>query len=141
MSRPASNPMKTPIPLALLLWVLLLACPAALHAQTPQSRISKIVIRHVGPPAVSDEFIRENIRSKAGEVFARATVDEDVKSLWATGYFFKVLSDVESTPDGLILTFRVQGKPILTDIKIVGNKLMKLKKLKKKITSKEGQPL
>ena len=133
--------MKTPIPLALLLWVLLLACPAALHAQTPQSRISKIVIRHVGPPAVSDEFIRENIRSKAGEVFARATVDEDVKSLWATGYFFKVLSDVESTPDGLILTFRVQGKPILTDIKIVGNKLMKLKKLKKKITSKEGQPL
>jgi outer membrane protein assembly factor BamA len=39
------------------------------------------------------------------------------------------------------VTYVVQGKPILTDIKIVGNKKMSLKKIRKKITSKTGQPL
>jgi outer membrane protein insertion porin family len=35
----------------------------------------------------------------------------------------------------------VQGKPILTQLRIVGNNKMSLKKIKKKVTSKEGQPL
>ena len=118
-----------------------MAClPPARQALAPA--IHKILIRHIGPPAVSDEFIRANIRTKQGEPFSpRPTVDEDIKNLYATGYFFKIQVGEENTPDGLDLTYAVQGKPILTDIKIVGNKKMSLKKLKKKITSKIGQTL
>jgi outer membrane protein insertion porin family len=114
---------------------------AGANAQDFTRRVHKITIRHVGPPAVSDEFIRANIRTKEGETFARPTVDEDIKNLYATGYFFKIQVDEDSTPDGVDLTYDVQSKPILTDIKIVGNKKMSLKKLNKKITSKIGQPL
>jgi outer membrane protein insertion porin family len=133
--------MKTPSRLALLFWVVVLAWPSAVPAQLAETRVGKVVIRHVGPPAVSDDFIRENIRMKAGEVFVRASVDEDVKTLWATGYFFKVQSDVQNGTNGLVLTYIVQGKPILADLKIIGNKKMSLKKIKKKITSKVNQPL
>src|SRR5208282_1882146 len=62
-------------------------------------------------------------------------------NLYATGYFFKIHVVEETTSDGMDLTYVVQSKPILTDIKIVGNKKMSLKKLQKKITSKVGQPL
>jgi len=121
--------------------VLLLGLSAAQGQQAFAPRVHQILIRHIGPPAVSDEFIRANIRSKVGEPFARPTVDEDIKNLYATGYFFKIQVGEETTPDGMDLTYAVQSKPILTDIKIVGNKKMKLKKLQKKITSKVGQPL
>jgi outer membrane protein insertion porin family len=132
--------MKTFLRFALLLPVVLLAGHSA-QGQAFAPRVHQILIRHIGPPAVSDEFIRANIRTKVGEPFARPTVDEDIKNLYATGYFFKIQVGEESTSDGMDLTYALQGKPILTDIKIVGNKKMKLKKLQKKITSKVGQPL
>jgi outer membrane protein insertion porin family len=134
--------MKTLLRLALLMpAVLLLGLSAAQGQQAYAPRVHNILIRHIGPPAVSDEFIRANIRTKVGEPFARPTVDEDIKNLYATGYFFKIQVGEETTPDGMNLTYAVQSKPILTDIKIVGNKKMSLKKLRKKITSKVGQPL
>jgi outer membrane protein insertion porin family len=133
--------MKTPFRLTLLFWVVLLAWPPAGQGQLAESRVDQVLIHHIGPPAVSDDFIRENLRMKAGEIFARAVVDEDVKTLWATGYFFKVQSDVQNGANGVILTYIVQGKPILADLKIVGNKKMSIKKIRKKITSKVNQPL
>src|ERR1700677_130631 len=134
--------MSTPSRLAYLLALLLLAfLPPAASAQSPGSRVAKILIRYIGPQPVSDDFIRANIRTKVGEPFARAIVDDDVKNLYATGYFYKIQVADESTPEGVALSYIVQGKPILTDIKIVGNKKMSLNKIRKKITSKVGQPL
>src|SRR5580692_11095145 len=130
--------MKNFLRFALLIPALVLAGLSVAHAQTFAPRVHKIIIHHIGPPAVSDDFIRANIRTKEGEPFARATVDEDIKNLYATGYFFKIQVGEESSPDGLDLTYAVQSKPILTDIRIVGNKKMKVKNLRKKITSKIG---
>jgi outer membrane protein insertion porin family len=133
--------MNTRIRLALSIGSLLLALLPSAPAQLAAPRIHSILIRNVGPAAVSDDYIHANIRSKTGEPYSLAVVDEDIKNLYATGYFFKVQVGQQNTPDGLDLTFVVQAKPILTEIKIVGNKKMSLKKLKKKITSKIGQPL
>lgn len=133
--------MKTFLRFAFLIPVFLFAGLFAACGQTYAPRVHKIFIHHIGPPAVSDDFIRANIRTKEGEPFARPTVDEDIKNLYATGYFFKIQVGEETTAEGLDLTYVVQGKPILADIKIVGNKKMSLKKLKKKITSKINQPL
>jgi len=127
--------------LTLLLPALLLAGLSTVQGQTLVPRVHKILIHHIGPPAVSEDFIRANIRTKEGEPFARATVDDDIKNLYATGYFYKIQVGEETTADGMDLTYAVQGKPILTDYKIVGNKKVKTKKLVKKITSKVGQPL
>ncbi|MGA2749728.1 MAG: outer membrane protein assembly factor BamA [Verrucomicrobiota bacterium] len=122
-------------------WLFVLAWLPAAWGQVAGPRVNKIIIRHVGPPAVSDDFIRANIRIKVGEPFTRIAADEDVRTLYGTGYFFKIQVTEDTTAEGVDLTYLVQGKPILTDIKIVGNKKVSLKKLKKKITSKVGQPL
>jgi len=133
--------MKNASRLALLVWVWLAAWLPSASAQLIGPTVTKVSIRFVGPPNVSEDFIRANIRIRVGEPFTRAAADEDTAALYQTGYFFKIQVTAEDNAGGVEVTYIVQGKPILTDIKIVGNDKMSLKKIKKKVTSKAGQPL
>jgi outer membrane protein insertion porin family len=134
--------MKNPSRLVLFLWVWLAAWLPPASAQVAGPRVNKISIRYVGPPPVTDDFIRANIRIKVEEPFTRAAADEDVKDLYATGYFFKINVVIDEAVGGVDVTYIVQGKPILIDpVNIVGNNKMSTKKIRKKITSKQGQPL
>ena len=103
--------------------------------------IEKIVIKHIGPPAVSDELIRANIRIKEGDPFSQISLDDDVRNLIGTGYFYNVRVGEERTEKGLTVTYAVQGKPVLTEIRFTGNKKYSYSKLRKKVTSKAGDPL
>ena len=55
-----------------------------------QQKVQKIEIRHVGPPAASDELIRANIRVKVGDTYTRTGVDDDVRTLYSTGLFYNI---------------------------------------------------
>jgi outer membrane protein insertion porin family len=123
-----------------LLWVLAVCSALSLSAQT-DSKVQQIEIRHVGPPAVSEQMARANIRVKVGDPFNKANTDQDIRTLRATGYFYniRVLSEVEG--DGVKLIYVLQGKPVLTEIRFEGNKKYKREKLLKKLTSKVGDPL
>lgn len=120
--------------------LLLVGLPFVL-AQTTGPKISRIEIKHIGPPAASDSLIHSNIRVKEGDTFQRARVDDDVRNLYATGYFYNIRVAEESTADGIALTYVVQGNPLLTDIKFSGNRRFNTAKLQKKLTSKVGRPL
>jgi outer membrane protein insertion porin family len=121
--------------------VALLLCwlPAG-QAQLAASKVAKIEVKHVGPAAVSDSLVRANIRVKTGDTYFPATVDDDVRNLYATGLFYNVRVSAENTPNGLVLTYIVQGNPRLTEIKFQGNKKFSDKKLSKLVTSKVGEP-
>ncbi|MBI3415566.1 MAG: outer membrane protein assembly factor BamA [Verrucomicrobia bacterium] len=127
----------------LLAWLIAACTAATLSAQVASERvnINKIQIRHVGPPAVSDELIRANIRIKEGDSYSKPNIDVDVRNLYSTGYFYNIRVGEEITRDGLVLTYVVQGKPTLTAIKFQGNKKYSNAKLLKKVTSKIGEPL
>ncbi len=120
------------------LWLLVFLFTPALFAQ---QRVESIEVRHVGPAAASDELIRANIRVKVGDTYTRTGVDDDVRTLYATGLFRNIRVLEERTADGIKLAYEVQGKPVLTDISFEGNKKYKNKKLLKKVTSKIGEPL
>lgn len=111
------------------------------QAQVGQ-KIQKIDLRHVGPPAASDSLIRANIRVKEGETYTRTSVDDDVRSLYSTGFFYNIRVATEPATDGGInLIYVLQGKPIISEIRFEGNKQYSRKKLMKKVTSKIGDPL
>lgn len=95
----------------------------------------------MGPPAASDELIRANIRVKVGDTYTRTGVDDDVRTLYATGLFYNIRVVEERSVDGISLIYVVQGKPILTDLRIEGNKKYSNKKILRKVTSKIGEPL
>jgi len=109
--------------------------------QLTPPKVTRLAIKHVGPAEISDELIRANIRVKAGDPYLPTAVDDDVRSLYATGLFYNVRVIAERGDDGLALTYVVQAKPRLTDIKYQGNKKISTSKLAKKVTSRVGEPL
>src|SRR5258708_5700838 len=122
-------------------YLLLLSPVSAALAQLKPLTVTKIEIEHVGPPAVSDELIRANIRVKPGDDYMRAMVDDDIRNLYATGFFHNIRVQDRMTNNGVVLIYAVQGKPRLTEIKFQGNTKFSDAKLRKNLTSKVGEPL
>ncbi len=111
-------------------------------AQLSPPKVTRIEVKHVERvPAVSDDLIRANIRVKPGDPYRTGAVDDDVRNLYDTGLFYNIRVTDETTSEGVVVTYILQGKPRLTDIKFQGNTKYKDSKLRKKLTSKVGEPL
>lgn len=121
--------------------LLLFALLPVASGQIAGPPVKQVRIEHVGPANVSDELIRANIAVKPGNPYQPATVDDDIRGLYATGLFYNIRIRAERAEDGLILTYVVQAMPRLTDITITGNKKFNDAKIKKKLTSKVGEAL
>ena len=127
-------------------WAALMLALAATHAvaqsDLPQISISKIEVSFVGPATVSEAVIRSNIRLKEGDQYRPASVDDDIRALYGTGFFYNVRVGTEDLGGNAVkLTYVVQGNPTLTSIKFAGNTKYKDKKILKKVSSKVGEPL
>jgi outer membrane protein insertion porin family len=124
-------------------FVLLLAifCLSAAYAQFAGPKITKIEIRHRGPVTVSDDLIRANIRVKVGDPYLVAAVDDDVRNLYATGFFYNIQIAREEGTGGFTLVYVLQEKPRLTELKFQGNKKFSESKLRKKLSTKINDPL
>lgn len=134
--------MRNRIRICAVIAALLLCSAGSGFAQESTGTVQKITITHVGPQAVNDDFIRSNIRVKPGDSYIRTSVDDSVKTLYSTGYFYNIRVGEEELPAGDVsLTFFVQAKPIITDIQFVGNEHYSRRALMKKVSSKVGEPL
>jgi outer membrane protein insertion porin family len=121
----------------------LLGCASAAWAQdTVGPKIDRVDIKFVGPAAVSEDFIRANLKLKSGTAYIPGITQDDVHTLYATGQFYNIRVSVDQADDGgVILTYIVQARPRITEIKVVGNNDLTYNKVKKKITVTVGEPL
>ncbi|HEY7317808.1 MAG TPA: outer membrane protein assembly factor BamA [Candidatus Binatia bacterium] len=81
----------------------------------------KIILKEVkitGNLRVEEEGIRLHVKSRAGEPFDRALLEQDVKAIYRMGFFDDVQAEI--SPDG-ILTYTVKEKPYVREVKIQGN--------------------
>ena len=125
---------------AFVIW-LLLGCTQAMWSQTAGQKIDRVDIKFVGPAAVSEEFVRVNIRVKAGDIYNPTATQNDVHSLYSTGQFYEIQVSKENADDGgAVVTYHVQVRPRVAEIKLEGNKKLSDSKLKKLITVKVGEP-
>ena len=120
----------------------MLGCATAAYGQNAGTKIDRVDIKFVGPAAVSEQFVRANIQLKAGDMYRANLTQDDVHSLYSTGEFFNIRVSTDMADDGgMVLTYVVQVRPRITEIKFAGNHKLKESKLKKKLTSKVGEPL
>ena len=125
------------------LWVLLLFCslPAA-SAQTGVDQISQIIVTNVGPAVASDDLVRANIHVKVGDTYIPTSVDDDIRSLYATGFFQDIRVARKFTDKGTILVYILEGKMVLTGPpSFEGNTKFTAAKLRKKVKVKIGDPI
>jgi outer membrane protein insertion porin family len=121
---------------------LLLGCASAAWSQMTGPKIDRVDVKFVGPASVSEQFVRANIRLKAGDIYHPNNTEDDVRMLYATRQFYNIRVAVDVAEDGgVILTYIVQVRPRITEIKLEGNKKLSTSKLRKKITVKVGDPL
>ncbi|HSY73962.1 MAG TPA: outer membrane protein assembly factor BamA [Dongiaceae bacterium] len=121
---------------------LLLGCAQLAWSQTSGPKIDRVDVKFVGPASVSEQFIRSNIRVKAGDIYHPNNTQDDIHSLYGTGQFYNIRVTADPADDGGVnLTYIVQLCPRITEIKLDGNKELSDSKLRKKIKSKVGEPL
>jgi outer membrane protein insertion porin family len=82
-------------------------------------RVTQIVIK--GYDRIEEDAIRRVIKIKSGDVFNAKSISEDLKAIYAMGYFDDIRVETETVDDGKTIIFRVKEKPILRRISISGN--------------------
>jgi outer membrane protein insertion porin family len=88
--------------------------------------------RRVGP-----DTIRAAMSTKVGGEFDLERIREDVKAIYRMGYFTDVRFDAEEVPEGYRLTVIVAEKPIVSTVRIDGNKEVEAGDIKQAITLKD----
>ncbi len=122
--------------LAVCLW--LAAAPAFGQWTDEGQTVREVEIKFVGPATVNRAVIMANIQTKEGQPLARRLVEQDVRDLIATGYFFDVRVLREPVAGGVKVVYQLQGKASVQQILLEGNAYFKPDRLKREISFKEG---
>jgi outer membrane protein insertion porin family len=98
----------------------LLVCAGQAAAQQGAApKVSQVVIE--GNVRVEDDAIRVHLQTEPGDALDPALVDEDIRSVYAMGFFDQV--EVDVTPEGAnaaIVTFHVKERPLVRKVTIEG---------------------
>ena len=87
------------------------------------------------------EKIKPFIRTREGRPFDKELVAEDVRRLDSSKMFVNIKTYFQNVPGGKIVIFEVLERPILLDVKFVGNERVSKKRLQKEAGLKAGDPL
>jgi outer membrane protein insertion porin family len=118
-------------------WVLTLATVALAQQSQPRP----IIIRDLsieGNRRVQEAVILGRIKSRPGGNFTPSQLSEDVRSVFALGFFDDVRTRVEDFEGGVKLTFTVVERPFVRDVEFVGNRRISNDSLREKIDLKLG---
>ena len=88
-----------------------------------EERIIRIEFK--GNRKIEASAIQQVLRSKAGNIFSDADLSDDIKAVYKMGYFDDVTAEVADIPEGKVIVFVVAEKPMITEIRIQGNKAVK----------------
>ena len=102
-------------------------------------KISSIDIK--GNKNISAQTIFSKIKTKKGQEYLPEAISEDIKRLYATGYFEDVKVERKTTPEGIEVIFIVKEKPTIEKIEFKNLRHIHKKKVLSSIQIKEGKIL
>src|SRR5258705_646303 len=134
-------------PLPIAIWIASLCTlltAVIVRAQAPQSApgppiIRSIDVEYTGPATISRERILAQMRTKVGQPYSNEIVQEDIKTLYKTGYIRNVRIFAQPQGDGVKVIVAVQTRAIVREIEITGAERIKPKRLRKEIKVRLNQ--
>ena len=103
--------------------------------------IRAIDVQYTGPATLSKERILAQMRTKVGQPYSNEVVQEDIKTLYKTGYIRNVRIFAQPEGDGVKVIVAVQTRAIVHEIEITGAERVKPTRLRKEIKVKLNQAL
>src|SRR5437867_10575996 len=114
------------------------------RAQAPQAPTGPPIIRslevqYTGPATISKERILAQMRTKVGQPYSNEIVQEDIKTLYKTGYILNVRIFAQPEGNGVKVIVAVQSRAIIREIEITGAEHVSPKRLRKEIKIRLNQ--
>ena len=117
--------------------------------QNLSSEIGKKLVRSVvvaslsveGNVRIEDDAIKRVITCKPGDEYAPKCLSNDLKTVYAMGYFDDIRIESEDHKDGKHITFHVKEKPTIKSIEFKGNFAIKTEKLQEDLDISIGSIL
>jgi outer membrane protein insertion porin family len=106
---------------------------AAVHLMS-KAVIAEVSVR--GNDRIEAAAVKGAAKSAKGEVLRPAQLRDDIKAIYALGYFEEVQAEQSDGPGGKTLTFVVKEKPSVSEVRIKGNKAIKEKDIMAAIQTK-----
>jgi len=101
-------------------------------------RVSSIEVE--GNETIPKSAIIKHIKTQVNRQASPETIREDVRSLYATRWFFSVEPRFRQTDDGMALVFKVFERPTVRSVEYRGNHKIKTEYLKALTNLKPGSP-
>ena len=102
--------------------------------------VREINVEYIGPKTVAKSVILSNMRTTVGDVYSAASVEEDVRNLYATGFFTNLAIKDEPLGDGVRVNVVVQPKPLVKEIVITGARKSRKHVSRRKSNRRSGSP-
>lgn len=113
------------------------AADAPVDEDAPQEQGERVIeVRIEGNRRVEAEAIRRTLRTKQGAVFDPALTADDLRAVWALGYFTDVQLLVQRLPQGVAYVVRVEERPTVRAVRLSGNEELDQEDLKEQIEVK-----
>jgi len=112
-----------------------------LFAESEGKQKPVVEIKVLDNKQVSSATILSKLKTKVGMDFSQDALNEDLKRLYALGYFDDIAIDVEETFEGYVVNFVVSEKPVIGKVEFKGNKSVKSAKLASEIKIEEADML
>jgi outer membrane protein insertion porin family len=103
----------------------------------PEQRIARVEFR--GNRKIENSVIKQTLKSAVGEVLNDTDLSTDIKGIFKLGYFDDVTAEVTDIAEGKVVTFIVVEKPMITEIRINGNKVLKRDEIEGVMTVRNRQ--
>lgn len=106
------------------------------------AKVSSIDVQYVGNQTVAPERILSHMSTRVGDTLSMARIDEDVKSLYASGDVenVRILAE-KNSGGGVDLIVVAQTRAVYGGVEFVGNTLIETSKLEGKVDLKVNKPI
>ena len=130
-----------PISLALLAGLGGSAQPGRAEEPPPAAPQTIVEVRVRGNKEMSENAILAMLKTRVAQQYGEQVVKDDQRRLMETGRFDDVIALKVQTDKGIIVTFSVKERPLVSAVLFRGNKHFKASKLRDEIVSAPASPL
>jgi outer membrane protein insertion porin family len=103
----------------------------------PEQRIVRIEFK--GNRKIEGSAITQVLKSAVGDILTDENLSTDIKAIFKMGYFDDVTVEVTDISEGKVIAFNVVEKPMITEIRINGNKALKKDEIEGVMTVRSRQ--
>ena len=107
---------------------------------TPGQEVTVAAIDVEGNETIPKSAIMKHVKTQVNRGVSPETIRDDVRSLYATRWFFSVEPRFRQTDQGMVLVFKVFERPTVRSVKYKGNSKIKTGYLEALTNLKPGSP-